>query len=462
MSCTQIVPELFQLAPNTLTIGMNARVDVKLDPKFVASIKELGVIEPLIAHRDEAGSVIVRAGQRRTLAAREAGLATVPVMITEAPTDEAARIIEQVEENDRRQDMTSLDRVNVAEQLALLGYTPSQIAKRTRTERADVDAALAVSKSTTSRARMAEADLTLEAAAALAEWEGDPQAVERIEYAIQYDRSISHVVARLRNDREEAQILADAIAKVQTTTGVEAVEVVYADSVLVRLTQLRTQDGQLISKNDHVNCPGNVAMVKVVNASDREAGIMPYRVSLGCRAPESHGHVDIYRTSYSSSIEKPQPTPEERAEVIEGNKAWRAAEDVRREWLALLSKGSKLPKGAELVMAKQLAQGMVGDATGWSLLTGQGKIGRYGQEYRDAVAYIEKLTPARAAVAALAMCLAVLEKFTADVQTWRSPNVQCADYLRTLAGWGYELSEAEEAFCQMTEKDQSEHEAEGE
>lgn len=71
------------------------------------------------------------------------------------------------------------------------------------------------------------------------------------------------------------------------------------------------------------------------------------------------------------------------------------------------------------------------------------------------MAYIEKLAPARAAVAALAMCLAELEKDAALVQTWRGPSVRSAGYLRTLAGWGYQMSEAEEVFCQMTEKAQA-------
>lgn len=50
------------------------------------------------------------------------------------------------------------------------------------------------------------------------------------------------------------------------------------------------------------------------------------------------------------------------------------------------------------------------------------------------------------------MCLAEMEKGTAFVQTWRGPGARPVAYLRNLAGWGYQLSEAEEHFCQLTEK----------
>lgn len=368
MTTTQTLPELFHLDPNTLTIAKNARVDVKLDPEFVASIKERGVIEPLIAHRDEVGSVVVRAGQRRTLAAREAGCVTVPVLITEAPTDEAEQIVEQVEENDRRQAMSSVDRVNVAEQLALLGYTPAQIAKRTRRERGEVDAALAVGRSAASRARVAEG-LDLVAAAALAEFEDDPEAVVSIEHTIRCGYDVKHTLARLRNDREEAVILAEAIEKVHEVTGAEAVPFTYERAEVATLAGLRNSGGRHVSKSEHIACPGNVAMIRVNHRPDRESGSIPYEVILGCRDYKSHGHTHIYDVASAPE----EPTVEDRATVIEGNKLWRAAEEVRREWLAQLCKGSKLPRGAEVVMASQLAQGRVGDATGWSLLTGQGK-----------------------------------------------------------------------------------------
>lgn len=44
-----------------------------MTPDFIASIKEHGVMEPVIAHRKDDGVVHVLMGQRRTGAAGEAG-----------------------------------------------------------------------------------------------------------------------------------------------------------------------------------------------------------------------------------------------------------------------------------------------------------------------------------------------------------------------------------------------------
>ncbi|WP_336296691.1 ParB/Srx family N-terminal domain-containing protein [Arthrobacter antioxidans] len=59
---------LEHLDPTQLTIDANVRADVRLDPEFLASIKQHGVLQPVVAHRTEAG-VYVLYGQRRTLAA---------------------------------------------------------------------------------------------------------------------------------------------------------------------------------------------------------------------------------------------------------------------------------------------------------------------------------------------------------------------------------------------------------
>src|ERR1700752_3923775 len=62
----------------------NVRDAAAIDAEFVASVKEHGVLTPIAAVRGRDGVVRVRAGQRRTLAAREAGLPTVPVYVRPA------------------------------------------------------------------------------------------------------------------------------------------------------------------------------------------------------------------------------------------------------------------------------------------------------------------------------------------------------------------------------------------
>ena len=64
-------PEVRRISPHTLVVEDNIRSQVDLDRAFVNSIKLHGVIVPILAHPDQDGNIIVRDGQRRTLAARE-------------------------------------------------------------------------------------------------------------------------------------------------------------------------------------------------------------------------------------------------------------------------------------------------------------------------------------------------------------------------------------------------------
>ncbi len=79
---------LEHLDPTTVLIGENVRDTVVLDPQFVASIAQHGVLQPVTAVRTDDG-VEVRDGQRRTLAAREARLSQHPGVRTRHRADAA-------------------------------------------------------------------------------------------------------------------------------------------------------------------------------------------------------------------------------------------------------------------------------------------------------------------------------------------------------------------------------------
>jgi ParB family transcriptional regulator, chromosome partitioning protein len=125
--------------PHTLLVDSNIRQSASPDKDFVASIRDLGVLQPIIAVRTPDGDVRVRYGHRRTLAAVEAGATTVPVIIAadEGTDDEAniERLVGQYAENEHRTGLTNTEKVGVMEQLAAFGVSPAQIAKRTKTKR---------------------------------------------------------------------------------------------------------------------------------------------------------------------------------------------------------------------------------------------------------------------------------------------------------------------------------------
>ena len=92
------------------------------------NIGELGVLQPPIVHKSEDGLRVVM-GHRRTLAAVEAKLAEIPVLLADS-VEEADRLAQQVSDNDLREGLTDAERGTAFGRMALRGVTPAQIAKR--------------------------------------------------------------------------------------------------------------------------------------------------------------------------------------------------------------------------------------------------------------------------------------------------------------------------------------------
>ena len=138
---------LENLDPNTLELEINVRDDAALDADFVASVAEHGVLNPIAAVRGTDGVVRVRAGQRRTLAAREAGLPTVPVYVraSSAELDEkdqtVERLSEQIVENDQRRALTDAQRARGIQQMLDAGVSVTKVAKKLATGRDTIKSA---------------------------------------------------------------------------------------------------------------------------------------------------------------------------------------------------------------------------------------------------------------------------------------------------------------------------------
>lgn len=198
--------DLAQLDPTTIVIDTNVRTDTALDKGFVASIAERGVILPLVATRDADGTIRVRDGQRRTLAAREAGLDSIPVYVigTDAEGDDATveRVTDQLIANEHRTDLSNKERAQAAQTLIDLGVSRTRVAKATSlgTTKA-VDAAVATAKSTVAMSSL-DAGLTLEQAAIIAGYEdaADTDAV----------RALCDAAAEGRFDHKAAELAATA------------------------------------------------------------------------------------------------------------------------------------------------------------------------------------------------------------------------------------------------------------
>lgn len=94
-----------------LEVGRNVRKDPSALDELADSIREHGVLQPIRVRRREDGrpGYLVVWGQRRTLAARLAGLERIPAIITSTEYTRAELAIEQLAENLQRQDLNPFE-----------------------------------------------------------------------------------------------------------------------------------------------------------------------------------------------------------------------------------------------------------------------------------------------------------------------------------------------------------------
>lgn len=101
--------------------------DTSLD-ELSASIKEVGILQPIVVTPTDTGYTIV-AGERRWRAAKRAGLDTIPAVARGASGD--STLVESLIENVQRQDLTPLEEAHAYRQLLEdYGMTQERVADR--------------------------------------------------------------------------------------------------------------------------------------------------------------------------------------------------------------------------------------------------------------------------------------------------------------------------------------------
>ena len=102
-----------------------------------ASIRELGVLQPVLVKQAADGSYELIAGERRLRAAKRAGLTTIPAIVRDA--DRVASLEQALVENLHRQDLNALEEAAAYSQLIEdLGLTHEQVATRVGKSRVSI------------------------------------------------------------------------------------------------------------------------------------------------------------------------------------------------------------------------------------------------------------------------------------------------------------------------------------
>ncbi len=107
--------------------------------ELASSIREHGILQPLLVRPDESGGYELIAGERRWRAAGLAGVDTVPIVIQEdAGDDEQETLTLALVENLQRSDLNPIELANAFEQLSEAGWTQQRIAAQVGKSRAAV------------------------------------------------------------------------------------------------------------------------------------------------------------------------------------------------------------------------------------------------------------------------------------------------------------------------------------
>jgi ParB family chromosome partitioning protein len=431
-------PTLEMLDPATLTVDINVRKDAALTADFIASIKEHGVMEPVIAHRKEDGIVHVLMGQRRTRAAVEAERPSIPVMIIESP-EEAERIVTQVVENVQRAELTEADEADAYHQLSLIGVSAAAIAKKTGRTKTTVESALKAKSSNAGAAALGKG-WSIEEALIMAEFEGDQSATEELESVIMDEPDqLLHVAQLLRDRRESAAALAALIEELEAQ-GKAIVEDAghYADEENLYVSAANRADGEPATDED-----ANAYVI----TTDYRGQHHPKPAITGWK---ELGFTPRYeRYDGGRQAQKGPMTEEQKAErktLIANNKAMESATKVRREWVKNLLSKKQAPKGWQYFSVHAITHHSE-TASGYDGKVAAEMVGAKIQEsnawawnpLRDHVAK----TTARPEFSLIALVCAGYEKTIAK-DSWRSPSQTHRDYLNQLVLWGYTASEVEQ------------------
>ena len=477
----QAIGTVEHIDPQALEFEDNVRDEVDLDKEFLASLREHGVIVPIIAIRDAEGRTLVREGQCRTLGAREVGLHSVPVYVVPADADDAntataRRIVEQMVANDRRKDLTNAQRARGIQQLLDTGMSATKVAKKLAMPRDMVNAAGAAAKSATALNALNDGQLDFRQAEALTEFEDDQDAVDRLLRAAHHGpQHFDHAVSSLRTQRETDALYVEA-EKIYTEKGFTVLEdrPWWNDFSAIRADYLQTADGERVP-DDIEKEPAHWAvyltedygyfdaetgepvddadldedtrhdeeaeaaeglrhfstvtektvMVPEWYCIDYAAAGLQLGPSLRDRHPGTPTGATANGDNSPEAVAERQAQQEEaerreRKKVLVLNRLGQAAESVRREYVTKLLLRKTAPKGAATFVAHCLSRdSFILNQNHGSAVTAELLGLKNDREVRELVSDLGTNIDARAQIITLAIVLGALEART-DKSAWRN------------------------------------------
>ncbi|MFK3983086.1 ParB/RepB/Spo0J family partition protein [Micromonospora sp. NPDC050397] len=289
----------------------NLRTDIGDLADLKASMAIVGILCPLVVipveGRDGVFQLII--GHRRKYAAIDLGMSQVPCWVA-ADEGAALQIVAQLAENGHRIGLTPTEEAEAFHQLTLLDWTPEQIAKVRAIPTAQVKQTLQLRALPQAARGAADAGaLTLEDAAALAEFTEEPAALTRILKATGSAWGLRHAIASERSKR----VFGTAKERLKAELVLAGVKVTGKpkgfpyDSVEVAAEALVDADGQRLDPDAVMTRPGFAAFV--------EKGLGDAaRTVVYCTDPDRYGYTRLNR--FATRLSKDELAEREEAERV--------------------------------------------------------------------------------------------------------------------------------------------------
>jgi ParB family transcriptional regulator, chromosome partitioning protein len=445
-----------------IDVGENIRKDTQLTPEFLSSIKHDGIMVPISIYPNPdaelfADRYLILDGQRRWLAAADAGMTTIPAIIVDPPSKVSSRVFDQLIANGQRAAISKAEDLGAIQYLADFGgVTASTIAKRTHRKKTEIEKTLEVLADPAAAKVFLEHHVDLTQAALIAEFADDPQTVKELtQIARDRPARLEHELASKRTNRtiqlETTRLVAEIAA--------EGVLLVHRPQYDDRKTTeeknlLDRVTGKKITAEEHTSCEGRAAWVGANDSWSKELPTIHYV----CTDPTKHGH----RSSLSNAPKGPLTDDEkaERRQARINTQLWEQATQVRQDWIAgvLLTRPTLPPEAitfvttvlARLVDTHPYDSG-IDDAVTYLQITPDGYYSSEKlREWMDT-------HPSKHLHLALAIAISKYEKGLDPKKGWtvstthgKKAGTDLADYLTALHRWGYGLSELEDHIVMDT------------
>ncbi|MEU0770564.1 ParB/RepB/Spo0J family partition protein [Streptomyces albogriseolus] len=434
----------------------NVRQDLKVSKEFRASVLRR-MLTPLLVVEAPDGGYKVFDGNRRLTVLVEAERDSALCLVFE-DVDAAEEYLAMTTTARQREGLSDTEQAVALFQAAELGADVRQIAQAAGLKQKEVRTAIRFVGSESLRQAVQKGKtalpVTLDHMAALIEFEDDPDALKVISGAVGRG-DFDWVVRRLRNERDER------IERAKQREEYVAAGIRVFDSRddlpegAEELWRLRTTEGgDSISTEDHLACPGHAV------APHEYGG----KWTTVCLDPAGNGH-HLHHPRVSRDGQKRDPAAE--AAVVQGNKDWVAANDVRREWLAQFARRKSWPKETQDVMSRFVASQILlgghiitsGMNTSDSLkLACQWLALGEDADWAQCAEAAAQAAPGKLPLIQFAAVAAIMERQVGakDRRAWRTDRLaytegtrkRIASYLQALGSLGYELSPVERAVAE--------------